>query len=82
VRAALREKQTQEAENRLRVEVLRDVFRRRRDDGVATAALAAEYGVDTELLERALRAASLPWIRDEALGFPPVTRKVATTRRD
>lgn len=77
-RAALRERQTQEAASRLRTEDVREVFRRRRDDGATAAPLASEYGVDAALLERALRAAALPWLAEVKLGVPPVTRRVAT----
>ena len=78
VRAELREKRLQEAASRLRTEDVREVFRRRRDDGAAAAPLAAEYGVDVVLLERALGAASLPWLAEVTLGTPPTKRRVAT----
>ena len=79
VRAELREKRVQEAASRLRAEDVREVFRRRRDDHGATAALlAAEYGVDAAVLERALRAASLPWLAEVSFGTPPTTRRIAT----
>ena len=78
VRAELREKRLQEAASRLRAEDVREVFRRRRDDGAAAAPLGAEYGIDTALLERALGAASLPWLAEVTLGTPPTKRRVAT----
>lgn len=78
VRAELREKRLQEAASRLRSEDVREVFRRRRDDGAAAPQLAAEYGVDAVLLERALGSASLPRIAEVALGTPPSNRRVAT----
>ena len=78
VRTELREKRLQEAASRLRAEDVLEVFRRRRDDGAAAAPLAAEYGVDEALLERALAAASMPWLAEMTLGTPPTRRRVAT----
>ena len=77
----LREKQAQEAARRLRADDVREAFRRRRDEGAAAETLAAEYGVDAALLERALQAASLPWLGEMAVGSSRETRRVATLER-
>ena len=63
------------------MEDVREVFRRRRDDGASAAPLAAEFQVDAAVLERALHAASLPWLAEVKLGVPPITRRVATLEK-
>jgi hypothetical protein len=61
----------------LRVEDVRELYTRHREEKLDAAALAATYGVDAALLARALAAARLPRIRAVPIGSPPVLRRVA-----
>ncbi len=57
--------------------VVREVFRLHRDERRSPAELAAAFSLDAATLERALRAAALPRIREVQVGVPPTARRIA-----